>query len=61
MKVELVKIMIAMTKLTVTVLEGVFKVIKLSPKVLLMENSWTMEVKMNTLRRFKKRKTKKMI
>ena len=61
MKVELVKIMIAMTKLTVTVLEGVFKVIKLSPKVILMENSWIMEVKMNTLRRFKKRKTKKMI
>ena len=53
-----VNIMIMMTKLTVTVLKGVLKVMKLSLIAIIMENIWIMEVKMKMSMKFKTKKKK---
>ena len=53
-----VNIMIMMTKLTVTVLKGVLKVMTLSLIAIIMENIWIMEVKMKMSMKFKTKKTK---
>ena len=47
-----------MTKLTVTVLKGVLKVMKLSLIAIIMENIWIMEVKMKMSMKFMTKKKK---